>query len=120
MALRNIQVRGRNLMWDMLLKISFILIARRGYEVYAGILDDGSEVDFVAIGADTVLYYQVAATTLEETTLKRELAPFKKISDNYPKYLLTLDEAFGAADYDGIKKQNVLDWLLEGSSSSIQ
>jgi len=50
---------------------------------------------------------------LEEETLKRELAPFKKITDNYPKYLLTLDEAFGTADYDGIQKRNVLDWLLQ-------
>ena len=36
----------------------------------------------------------------------------KKISNNYPKYLLTLDELFGTADYEGIKKVNVLDWLL--------
>ena len=45
--------------------------------------------------------------------LKRELAPLKKVSDNYPKYLLTLDEIFGKADYEGIKKINVLDWLLD-------
>ncbi len=81
-------------MGHVLENIVYLELLRRGYEVYVGQLDDGSEVDFVAIGADTVLYYQVAATTLEETTLKRELAPFKKISDNYPKYLLTLDEAY--------------------------
>lgn len=41
-----------------------------------------------------------------------EIAPLGNIADNYPKLLLTLDEVFGSADYDGIKKRNVLDWLL--------
>ena len=36
----------------------------------------------------------------------------KKIDDNYPKYILTLDDDLDA-DFDGIKKINVLDWLLE-------
>ena len=57
-------------------------------------------------------YYQVSATTLDENVLERELAPLRKIRDNYPKYMLTLDEAFGTADYEGIKKINVLEWLL--------
>ncbi|MGI5857621.1 MAG: ATP-binding protein [Candidatus Merdivicinus sp.] len=118
-ALRNILVRGKDSdVGHILENIVYLELLRRGYAVYVGQLDDGSEVDFVAIGTDDVLYYQVAATTLEEATLKRELAPFRKISDNYPKYLLTLDEAFGTADYEGIKKQNILDWLLEGPISS--
>lgn len=29
------------------------------------------------------------------------------------KYLLAFDEIFGTADYNGIKKLNVLDWLLK-------
>lgn len=37
----------------------------------------------------------------------------QQISDNYPKYLLTLDEVFDEMDYDGIKKMNVLKWLCE-------
>ena len=44
--------------------------------------------------------------------VERELAPLKKIDDNYPKYILTLDDDLDA-DFDGIKKINVLDWLLE-------
>ena len=92
--------------------IVFLELKRRGYDVYVGQLEDG-EIDFVAVSGDEISYYQVSATTLEENTLKRELAPFQKIKDNYPKYLLTLDEIFGTADYDGIKKLNVLDWLLK-------
>lgn len=54
---------------------------------------------------------------MEESTLERELAPLRKIQDNYPKYLLTLDELFGNADYEGIKKRNVLEWLLKENRS---
>jgi len=50
-------------------------------------------------------YYQVAQTTLDEGVLQRELAPLKKIHDNYPKYLLTLDEIFGEMNYSGIQKE---------------
>lgn len=92
--------------------IVFLELKRRGYDVYVGRLDDG-EIDFVAVDNDDISYYQVSATTLEEDILRRELAPFKKVGDNYPKYLLTLDDIFGNADYNGIKKKNVLDWLLE-------
>lgn len=92
--------------------IVFLELKRRGYDVYVGRLDDG-EIDFVAVDNDDIFYYQVSATTLEEDILRRELAPFKKVGDNYPKYLLTLDDIFGNADYNGIKKKNVLDWLLE-------
>ena len=69
-------------------------------------------MDFAAISPDGMAYYQVAATALDESILKRELSPLRKISDNYPKYLLTLDEVFGTADYEGIKKINAIDWLL--------
>ena len=54
-------------------------------------------------------YSQVAATVREQTTLQRELAPLQKIRDHYP--ILTLDED-PAADYDGIRRVNALDWLL--------
>lgn len=113
-TLRNILVRGKaSDVGHILENIVYLELLRRGYEVYIGQLDDGSEVDFVAIGTNDTIYYQIAATTLEEETLVRELKPLKKITDNYPKYLLTLDEVFATADYDGIKKKNVLDWLLE-------
>ena len=46
----------------------------------------------------------------DEKTLKREISAFKRINDNYPKYLLTLD--YDNANIDGIQKLNVIDWLL--------
>ena len=92
--------------------VVYLELLRRGYDVYVGDIENG-EIDFVAIKPDDTQYFQVSATTLEESTLKRELAPFAGVRDNYPKILLTLDTIFGTADYDGVKKRNVIDWLLE-------
>lgn len=92
--------------------VVYLELLRRGYDVYVGDIENG-EIDFVAIKPDDTQYFQVSATTLEESTLKRELAPFAAVRDNYPKILLTLDTIFGTADYDGVKKRNVIDWLLE-------
>ena len=60
-----------------------------------------------------VEYFQVSATTLDDATLARELGPFRRLGDNYPKTLLTLDDVFSTMDYSGVKKRNVIDWLLE-------
>lgn len=49
----------------------------------------------------------MAQTTLDDKVLEREL-PLKKIRDNFPKYLLTLDDLFGEMNYEGIEKRNVL------------
>lgn len=112
-GLRNMLVKSSESdIGHILENIVFLELKRRGYDVYVGHLDDGG-IDFVAVNGDDISYYQVAATTLDENVLNRELAPFKKVGDNYPKYLLTLDEIFGTADYNGIKKLNVLDWLLK-------
>ncbi len=46
---------------------------------------------------------RVAATVRDEATLKRELASLQQINDQYPKYILTLDED-PTADYNGIKE----------------
>lgn len=112
-GLRNALVRGKESdIGHLLENIVYLELLRRGYQVYIGQLGD-VEVDFVAVNEEKTTYYQVAATALEENTLKRELAPLKKIQDNYPKYLLTLDEIFGNVDYEGIRKKNVLEWLCE-------
>ena len=90
--------------------VVYLELLRRGYAVYVGKVDE-QEVDFVAMDDMGCRYYQVAATVREQTTLQRELAPLQKVRDHYPKLLLTLDED-PEADYDGIRRVNVLDWLL--------
>ena len=90
--------------------VVFLELLRRGYKVHIGKV--GSlEVDFVAENANGTEYYQVAATVRDHATLERELAPFGKIRDHHPKFLLTLDED-PADNIDGIRKLNALDWLL--------
>ena len=90
--------------------VVYLELLRRGYQVYIGKVDE-MEVDFVAIDQTGRTYFQIAATVREQATLERELAPLRKISDNYPKYILTLDED-PDADYEGIRKLRALDWLI--------
>lgn len=86
-------------------------LLRRGGEVYVGKSED-NEVDFVVKKYDGQLeYYQVAYTVNDEKTLERELSSLRRIRDNYPKYLLTTD--FDNSIIDGIKKINLIDWLLD-------
>lgn len=115
-TLRNALVRGSDSdIGHILENIVYLELLRRGCRVFVGEIEDG-EVDFVVENTDTLAYFQVAATTLDEDVLSRELAPLRKIPDNYPKFLLTLDDLFATADYEGIKKVNVLDWLLGGEA----
>ncbi len=90
--------------------VVYLELIRRGYDVYVGQSGD-AEVDFVAMNSEGIIYFQVSASVRDEKTLERELASLKKINDNYPKYILTLDND-PVADYDGIKRINALDWLL--------
>lgn len=91
--------------------IVYLELLRRGYDVSVGKIDS-LEVDFIAVSQEETIYIQVAATVRDEQTLKRELQSLQKIADHYPKLLLTLDED-PAADYNGIKRLNVLDWMLK-------
>lgn len=97
--------------------VVYLELLRRGYNVSLGKLYNGGksvEVDFIAQkSGGRIEYYQVALYALiNETTLKRELAPLEAIDDNYPKYLLSMDN--GTGENKGIKRVNVLEWLLSG------
>ncbi len=91
--------------------IIYLELLRRDFEVFVGKIDD-LEVDFVAFKQNEPVYIQVSASVRDEKTLERELASLKKINDHFPKLLLTLDED-PEANYDGIKRMNALDWLVD-------
>ena len=111
-GLRDILVSsGSGDLGHLLENIVYLELIRRGYKVNIGKLAE-KEVDFIADSVDGLSYYQVSATTLDENTLRRELEPLRKISDNHPKFLLTLDEYMPNANFDGIRKMSVLEWLL--------
>ncbi len=91
--------------------IVYLELIRRGYKVYTGKIG-GKEVDFVAENKEGFTYFQIAYTTRDTETLDRELNSLKNINDHYPKFILTMD-IDPEVDYDGIRKMNVLDWLLK-------
>lgn len=110
-GLRRMLLGGRSFDAGRLLEnVVYLELLRRQKSVYIGKIDN-LEVDFVAIDENDIVYYQVAATVRDETTLKRELSSLQQINDQYPKYILTLDED-PEADYDGIKRINALKWLM--------
>ena len=112
LGLRQMILGNRNIdMGHILENIIYLELLRRKGNVYVGQFDK-NEIDFVVINSNEIEYYQVALTVLDENTLKRELDAFKNIKDNYPKYLITLDDVMVNTDYDGIKVVNALEWLL--------
>jgi predicted AAA+ superfamily ATPase len=98
-------------MGHILENIVFLELKRRYRDVHVGTID-GKEVDFVAFENATPRYFQVALSVRDESTLKRELAPFKTIRDQYPKTLITLDYD-PPFDHNGIRQVNAVEFLLE-------
>ena len=80
----------------------------RGYEVSIG-NNNGKEIDFIATKYNEVNYYQVCYS-LNEENLDREFGAFSNINDNFPKYVISMDEL----DFtqNGIIHKNIIDWLL--------
>ena len=90
--------------------VVYFELLRRGYQVFIGKWYN-NEVDFVAIRQDTRKYYQVTLSMMDESVKKRELAPLISIPDNYEKYLLSMDKTY-ITNYEGIRFQNIIDFLL--------
>ena len=93
--------------------VVYLELKRRGYKIYVGKNED-AEVDFVAENKEGTIYIQVAYSVKDEKTLERELNALKTINNHYPKYILTMDIE-PEVDYEGIRKMNVLDWLLKNN-----
>jgi predicted AAA+ superfamily ATPase len=89
--------------------IVYLELLRRGYTVNIGKFGD-KEVDFIARKDNVVEYYQVAQSLLDEKTAQREFSAFEGIKDNYPKFILTRD--YADSNQNGIKRINVLKWLM--------
>lgn len=112
MGIRNKLTGLRNTDYGHVLEnLVYLELLRRGYEVAIGKIGP-LEVDFVATKANEKLYYQVSASIMDEKTRRRELRPLESIPDNYPKYILTMDQTV-FKDYSGIKVKNIMDFLLE-------
>ena len=90
--------------------IVFLELLRRDYRVYIGKVGE-TEVDFVAEKPNDKIYIQVTESMQSPETRERELRPLRLIPDNYEKIVLSMDRSF-IKSYDGIKSENLIDWLL--------
>lgn len=90
--------------------IVYLELLRRGYKVTIGKVN-GYEIDFVARKANKKLYIQVSYLLASDETIEREFKPLLKIKDNYPKFVVSLDNF----DFSqkGITHFNIIDFLLE-------
>lgn len=90
--------------------IVFLELLRRDYRVYIGKVGE-TGVDFIAEKPDDKVYIQVTESMQSPETRERELRPLRLIPDNYEKTVLSMDRSF-IHSYDGIKVENLIDWLL--------
>ena len=90
--------------------VVFNELVARGYEVYIGKLNPG-EIDFIASKSNKRKYFQVTYLLSDKNVIEREFGAFKKIQDNYPKYVISLDKT--DFSQNGVIHKNIIDWLLE-------
>ncbi len=94
----------------LLENIIYLELKRRNNQIWIG-KTNNLEVDFVVRNNNGFTQYiQVSQTVQNIKTLERELAPFENIADHYEKLLITMD--YDTGTYNGIKKINAIDWLI--------
>ncbi len=89
--------------------IVYLELLRRDYKVTVGRIGD-KEIDFVCDKRGEKLYVQVTYLLASEETVQREFRAYDNIRDNYPKYVVSLDEF--DMSRNGIKHRNIRDFLL--------
>ena len=89
--------------------IIYLELLRKGYNVRVGKVDN-LEVDFVCTKGNEKIYVQVAYLLASSETIEREFTSLEKIGDNYPKYVISMDEF--DMSRNGIKHINIIDFLM--------
>lgn len=89
----------------------YLHLVNSEYKVYVGKIGN-NEIDFVAEKNGTKIYIQSAVQLTDESTIKREFGNLLKINDNYPKYIVTLNDFYMGTNYEGIKQINLSEFLL--------
>jgi predicted AAA+ superfamily ATPase len=90
--------------------IVMLELMRRGYRVFIG-KSGNHEIDFVAEQRSGKIYIQVAYKLTEPATIEREYRPLLAIRDQYPKYVVTMDETW-KDNIEGIRHYHIADFLL--------
>ena len=104
-------VYGNNLrdIERVLENIVYLELLRRGYQVYVGRIDR-REIDFVCERGADLIYVQVAYLLASEETIRREFGIYEHVKDNFPKYVVSMDEI--DMSQNGIIHMNIRDFLL--------
>ena len=89
----------------------YLYLCQQRYKVFVGQISDGREVDFVGLRDDRRIYVQATYLMADEDTRKREFGNLKAINDNYPKYVVSLDEWTSGSNVDGIQHVHLGDCL---------
>ena len=91
--------------------VVYLDLKRKGYAVFVGQIGQ-KEIDFMAEKNGERLYVQVAYMLTDQQTIDREFGNLLLIADNYPKYVVTMDEISAGKDYKGIRQMHLRDFLL--------
>lgn len=89
--------------------IIYLELLRKGYNVRVGKVDN-LEVDFVCTKGNEKIYVQVAYLLASPETIEREFTSLEKIDDNYPKYVISMDEF--DMSRNGVIHTNIIDFLM--------
>ena len=95
---------------QVLENIVYFEMLRRGYNIKIGKVDN-LEIDFVCKKNDETIYIQVSYLLASEDTKEREFSVLENIKDNYPKYVLSMDEF--DMSRNGIKHVNLIEFLVK-------
>lgn len=88
--------------------IVYMEALRRGYIVTVG-KTGSKEIDFVCQKQNDKIYIQVAYLLASEDTIEREFGVYHSVPDNYPKYVVSMDEIDRSRE--GIKHKNIRQFL---------
>ncbi|MDE6288935.1 MAG: ATP-binding protein [Muribaculaceae bacterium] len=83
----------------------------QNFDVYVGVIPSG-EIDFIAKKGNQVIYFQVSYKLSSQETIKREFGNLQDIKDDYPKYVVTMEDITGPVkEYPGINHIHLRDFL---------
>ncbi len=92
--------------------VVYLHLRMAGYSVTVG-LEGGKEIDFIAQKGGEKIYVQVAYMLTNEATINREYGNLLEIQDNFPKYVVTMDEMSDIATHKGINRMHIKDFCLK-------
>ncbi len=114
-GLRNFVVGGRraNDIEKLVENLVYQHLIRLGYKVTVGQMY-ATEIDFVATKGDDTIYVQASYLISEDATIEREFGNLQKISDNYPKYVISMTPFMDSSKYEGIIHIPLAEFLKKG------